>query len=153
MGNKKSDLWSYAQEIEKGLDPLSWGKFLRTQISRELATEMLNWRLSDWKDYLAVHVSELEKIGEGVKQTNHFNVPHDVVEMVAECLPEQPWPNGIHKIVAKKLSMTNTEVSRVIKELIRQGRFQAQVDGEIIDPEETLEDGSLSGESEVDKQS
>lgn len=53
----------------------------------------------------------------------------EMVKLVREKLPNQPWPTGVHKIVARELGATNGQVSKAIKHLISEGEFLDQVDG------------------------
>jgi hypothetical protein len=51
-------------------------------------------------------------------------------------LPSQPWPKGIHKVVATKLGTTNKLVSIAIQQLIGNKVFRPQVDGVVLESEE-----------------
>ena len=135
----KTVLWGIVKEID--VDTSLWGKYLNLPITPELETEMQGWTISDWTNHFTLTVPELKavKVRTILKQSL---VPDDLLEKVAEFLPEQPWPSGTHKEVAEKFSLTNSQVSRAIKELIHQGRFRDQIDGKLIDPEETAEDAS-----------
>ena len=86
-------------------------------------------------------------------EANLSKISDEFIEQVAQCLPEQPWPTGIHREVAERLSVKNSQISEAIKELIRQGRFRDQVDGELVDPEETTENSSPSDGGELEEQS
>ncbi|ENJ7186586.1 hypothetical protein AB1740_002358 [Vibrio fluvialis] len=52
---------------------------------------------------------------------------------VKEHLPEQPWPPGTHKNVAKVLNVSNNKVQKAVKELIRRNEFKEQIDGVLYD--------------------
>jgi ssDNA-binding Zn-finger/Zn-ribbon topoisomerase 1/Tfp pilus assembly protein PilE len=54
-----------------------------------------------------------------------------LIERVRDELPKQPWPKGIHKIIATKLTLTHAVVYSAISELIRQGVFNPQIDGKL----------------------
>ncbi len=60
------------------------------------------------------------------------------LETVKNLLPEQPWPKGIHKLVAEKSRLTNATVHRAIQELIKKGVFKPQIDGKLFVPETTV---------------
>jgi hypothetical protein len=59
-------------------------------------------------------------------------VPEDVISLVRNELPDQPWPKGIHKEIAKKHGLSNAKVSAAIDALIFRGLFRDQVDGKIL---------------------
>lgn len=63
---------------------------------------------------------------------------NDIVELVKNSLPPQPWPGGIHKTVADKLGLSHGLVSEAISKLIRMGVFNPQVDGRIYVPQSTV---------------
>ena len=48
---------------------------------------------------------------------------------VQESLPNQPWPTAIHKTVAEQLTIPNSIAYKCISELIKQGKFNPQIDG------------------------
>lgn len=58
----------------------------------------------------------------------------EFLDLIAEKLPQQPWPTGIHKRVAQQLGLPNLLVSRAIQELIKRGVFLPQMDGKIYAP-------------------
>lgn len=61
-----------------------------------------------------------------------YQIDEEFIEIVKELLPPQPWPMGIHKVVATQLGCPNAKVSRAIEMLIKDGYFQNQVNGHII---------------------
>lgn len=65
-----------------------------------------------------------------------FSIPMsltpDFVERVRTELPAQPWPTGVHKKVAERLSVPASKVQKAIKVLILSGVFKHQVDGAVI---------------------
>lgn len=56
-------------------------------------------------------------------------ITKDFLEKVKQELPTQPWPVGIHRIVAARLGCTPSKVYRSIDILIEDGTFRNQVDG------------------------
>lgn len=50
-------------------------------------------------------------------------------------LPKQPWPVGIHKVIAEKLEVPAAKVSKAISKLIEEGMFHRQKDGIVYDTE------------------
>lgn len=60
----------------------------------------------------------------------------DLVARIRQELPPQPWPKGTSQKVARKLGVAQTQVNRVITELIRRGEYKPQVDGKVYAPVE-----------------
>jgi predicted RNA-binding Zn-ribbon protein involved in translation (DUF1610 family) len=58
----------------------------------------------------------------------------DIIKLVKDSLPLQPWPKAIHKSVAQKLRLPNNIVSSAINELIRRGAFNPQINGKLYIP-------------------
>lgn len=59
-------------------------------------------------------------------------VPEEVISLVRNELPEQPWAKGVHKEIAQRLGLSNGKVSSAIDVLILRGVFRDQVDGKVI---------------------
>ncbi len=64
---------------------------------------------------------------------NNYEITEDFLNEVREYLPAQPWPAGIHKVIAETIGSTNSKVYRAIDELIERGIFRAQIDGKVTD--------------------
>lgn len=58
----------------------------------------------------------------------------DLLEKVRQGLPPQPWPKGTSRKVARQMGLAQSQVNRVITELIRRGEFKPQVDGKVYAP-------------------
>ena len=56
-----------------------------------------------------------------------------LISKVQHSLPSQPWPRGVHKVVAKQLCVSNGIVSDVIQVLIQRGIFKRQIDGQVVE--------------------
>jgi hypothetical protein len=63
----------------------------------------------------------------------------EIISSVRAALPEQPWPKGVHQVLADRLSLRPTTVQKVIQHLIRSGIFSDQIDGQVCTTEEKLE--------------
>lgn len=59
-------------------------------------------------------------------------VPEEVIVLVRNQLPEQPWPKGVHKEIAHRLNLSNGKVSAAIDTLILRGIFRDQVNGKVV---------------------
>ena len=57
-----------------------------------------------------------------------------MIKSVKDLLPPQPWPTGIHKLIATKLNLNSHVVFRAITELVRRGIFNPQIDGKLYIP-------------------
>jgi|WetSurMetagenome_2_1015567.scaffolds.fasta_scaffold00675_12 hypothetical protein len=60
-----------------------------------------------------------------------------LLESIMNKLPVQPWPTGIHKVIANELQISNKIVSIAIQQLITKGIFKNQINGIIVDTLET----------------
>jgi hypothetical protein len=60
-------------------------------------------------------------------------VKKEQIEQIKQKLPSQPWPKGIHKVIAKELGLSNGKVNWAITYLIHQGSFKKQIEGKIIE--------------------
>jgi molecular chaperone HtpG len=56
------------------------------------------------------------------KRMKFGRLDDELLNAVAESLPSEPWPQGMHKIVASKLGISNGIASRAINELLSSGR-------------------------------
>jgi hypothetical protein len=56
-----------------------------------------------------------------------------MLSKVQQSLPAQPWPRGIHKVVAEQLGVSNGTVSDAIQALIYRGIFKQQIEGQIVE--------------------
>jgi ssDNA-binding Zn-finger/Zn-ribbon topoisomerase 1/uncharacterized membrane protein (DUF485 family) len=57
----------------------------------------------------------------------------DIIEKVKAALPEQPWPDKVHRKVATDLGISKTMVHKAIRELVIRGVFKEQIDGKLFD--------------------
>ncbi|WP_027776615.1 AIPR family protein [Paraburkholderia caledonica] len=57
----------------------------------------------------------------------------DVLKMVADALPAQPWKPATHTQVARTLGLPTARVQAAIRELIATGVFNEQIDGIVYD--------------------
>lgn len=62
----------------------------------------------------------------------------DVIELVKDLLPQQPWPIGTHFHISEKAGLDKKYVQSAIQELIRRGVFQNQTDGVVYSPENII---------------
>ena len=122
----------YPHFVTLGGDGPAWARVLRTSLAPEQLEQMNTWGADDWKDYIAIRWKEIsEELAASGVQRLLTRLDADLLAAVKEILPPQPWPNGIHKEVAEKLGLTNGQVAKYVKELIRRGDFMEQIDGEL----------------------
>lgn len=57
----------------------------------------------------------------------------NLLKLIQNKLPNQPWPTGIHKEIANEINVSNHLVSIAIQQLISKGIFKHQIKGVIID--------------------
>jgi hypothetical protein len=125
LGTKKirSSLWSQAQTV--GYDVSSWSNFLSTPLTQERFDEMAKWTPDEWFQYIKDSAGEFNS-------SERVSITEEVLHAVSSELPAQPWPQGIHRIVAEKLNLSTRDVSRAIKYLIESGVYSDQVDGVVV---------------------
>lgn len=58
----------------------------------------------------------------------------EVLDKVKKALPPQPWPKGVHSIVAEELGISKATVYRAITKLIIDGTFMPQIEGKLYIP-------------------
>lgn len=63
-------------------------------------------------------------------------IDDNILEKVMETLPPQPWPKGTHTVVSEKLGISVSDFNISIKELIKRGKVQPQIDGVLYYPQE-----------------
>ncbi|MEH6577393.1 MAG: hypothetical protein V7731_10010 [Amphritea sp.] len=66
-------------------------------------------------------------------KTSGKQLTQEFLDQVDTLLPIQPWPRNTHKEIAVELNCTPSQVSRATKELIKQGNYMYQIDGELFE--------------------
>lgn len=61
-----------------------------------------------------------------------ININESYIELIKNQLPKQPWPQNIHKNVAKKLNISPKIVHKVISILIQRGDFKKQKNNKVL---------------------
>ena len=83
--------------------------------------------------FVVEEVSVKKKRKDLNEQMKLLLIPDELLTKVDEILPEQPWPTGIHVVVAKELNISIDVVSCVIRKLIRLGKRYYQHAGIVYD--------------------
>jgi hypothetical protein len=130
----RKDLYPYFQEL--GGDQASWAKLISIQIEQEQVTQMQDWNVDDWKDFISARWAKI-KANTAEPGLTRPGFDEDLLAATKELLPAQPWPQGVHREVADKLGLTATQASRYIQELIRRGAFLDQIEGQLFPPNGT----------------
>lgn len=73
------------------------------------------------------------------RRVSYKKIDETLLDQVDMVLPPQPWPKGVHKEVASKLSITHALASDAIQKLILSGRRSEQIDGEVVSSGHTAE--------------
>jgi hypothetical protein len=55
----------------------------------------------------------------------------EIIANVERVMPPQPWPKGASRKVAEGLGLPQSTVAKAVKELIRRGKFQMQLEGRL----------------------
>jgi phage FluMu protein Com len=71
-----------------------------------------------------------------IPKTSEVHLAPEMLEIIKNKLPPQPWVKHIHKEVAESLGITPRIVSIAIQELIKQGVFNPQLHGIVYVPKE-----------------
>lgn len=123
----RSQLWAHAQGI--GYDETRWSKFLSTALSDERYEAMTKWTIDDWISYATERAGEfsVEPLISAPPR-----ISQETIDAVRVELPSQPWPRGVHKLVAGRLNLSSNEVSRAIQQLIHEGVFSHQLYGVVL---------------------
>ncbi|MFM9968880.1 MAG: hypothetical protein ACKVQK_10830, partial [Burkholderiales bacterium] len=123
------DLYPYFISI--GGDSGSWSKLLRIPLSGDQAEQMQSWQMGDWKEFIETRwkadIDASLRGPDGVP----IDLDAELLHSVKSLLPPQPWPKGIHREIGDKLNLTDKQMSRYIRELIRRGDFMEQLDGQL----------------------
>lgn len=113
--------WKDIQKVTSTVDKCgTWrGKRVSLAISKSVAD------IEDIKNFVALDNKK--------EKSSRSKYSDEFLEEVKKCLPEQPWPKGVHDIVSKKMGISPKTAAIVIGELMRKGMVKKQKDGKIID--------------------
>jgi hypothetical protein len=128
----RSALWQHAQEI--GFDASTWARYLSVPILEPVRDEAATWDIDGWKKHFDAHASLIleAKAARDVAKNASSDLPEEFVSLIADMLPPQPWPTGIHREIAEKLEVSSRRVTSAIELLIGRGVFKPQVDGVVV---------------------
>ena len=98
------------------------------------------WRKKQVSLDISKAVADIEKIQNFVailvmnnKNKNGGNkFSKEFLEEVKKCLPEQPWPKGVHDSVAKKMGISSNVAASAIGMLMKRNMVKKQRNGKII---------------------
>lgn len=98
------------------------------------------WRKKQFSLDISKAVADIEKIQNFVailaqnnKNKNGRNkFSNEFLEEVKKCLPEQPWPKGVHDSVAKKMGISSNVAASAIGVLMKRNMVKKQRNGKII---------------------
>jgi molecular chaperone HtpG len=97
----------------------------RTAILRGLEETGIYDQLSDSTKHVISKVLWIAKQAnapnEDWRRMSFGKLDDDLLKSVAQNLPTDPWPQGLHKIIASKLGISNGLASRAINELLSSG--------------------------------
>ena len=78
------------------------------------------------------------KTGAEKMPEKEISISEELVDMVDQHLPQQPWPIAIHCKVAKELSLNKDVVRAAIRQLIRSGKRYYQYNGIVYDKNQQI---------------
>lgn len=70
---------------------------------------------------------------DGMRQLVKLQLDEALIARVKDSLPAQPWPSGVHKMVAQQLGVSNKTLSLAIQVLIERGVFKRQINGVVLE--------------------
>lgn len=113
--------WEDIQRVTDTVDRCRmWrGKSLSLEISKAVAD------IEGIKNYIIFDKKNTKK------GKNKFS--DDFLDEVRKCLPEQPWPQGVHNIVSKQMGISPRTASLAIGILMDRNIVKKQKDGKIIE--------------------
>lgn len=88
------------------------------------------------------HTGEMRLKRIGGEASNLPKLTEEWIDKIKSCLPEQPWPQHTHKVVAQELGVSNAMVRRAIRKLIEDGTFKEQINGELFELKPVLNQSS-----------
>jgi hypothetical protein len=65
------------------------------------------------------------------QRVTDIQLNENILTLVQQAMPPQPWPKGAAKAAAVKLGLPHSLVSDAVTELIKRGTFDMQIDGTI----------------------
>ncbi|MHB0946435.1 MAG: hypothetical protein ACYC3B_04640 [Sedimentisphaerales bacterium] len=107
------------------------------QASKQVVCPVCQARLKATRNMNGISIKSIS--GPPVKTEDTTIIDENIIEQVAEALPPQPWPKGIHIEVSKKVGISNKVFNKCIEELIKKGRVHPQVDGILYYPQKEVE--------------
>lgn len=117
----------------------------RTNIDQNTIEYLISGTNSQIDDYISIIKKEGKKLNFQIKKRkikadlpkskSYSNriLDEQVLREIEKELPKQPWETSIHKKVAAKLNVSNKLVNIGIQQLIAQGKFKRQFNGEVLD--------------------
>lgn len=78
-------------------------------------------------------IKNVVAIVEQDKKNKRNKFSNEFLEEVKKCLPEQPWPKGVHDSVAKRMGISSRIAAKAIGELMKRKMVKIQKDGKIIE--------------------
>jgi len=79
------------------------------------------------------HIVHSLTASDGMQASVKVPLDDSLILKVKDSLPGQPWPPGIHKVVAQQLGVSSKTVSEAIQVLIRRGVAKRQVNGIVLE--------------------
>ena len=98
-------------------------------------------RRAEKRGYLTTTITTMDGMYKPVK------IPMDeaLISRVQENLPAQPWPSGVHKVIAQQLCVSNGTVSHAIQVLIQRGVFKQQINGVVLEKRQATNQDHTTG--------
>jgi hypothetical protein len=131
IGTVIENTWKDMQEFL----PITWNKSYwrkRSFTDKVLASMALKYSIPG-----ILSVTERADIF-SLQNNVESKVPSEFIALVKEQLPNQPWPNGVHKVIAQKLGAPTKMVSQAISDLIGIKQVYRQINGVVYNHDGTV---------------
>jgi hypothetical protein len=148
LGKKDLRKPLYKAFIDAGGPPKEWAKLLRVHPTDTFVKECAEWGEDEWSIFVlgegrtrsrdAAKEPSVDDIPSSAPFTkpritpSHFD--EEFLQKVKAALPQQPWPKGVHKVVAQELGVPHDMVRGAIDHLIRRRDLNPQIDGVVYVP-------------------
>lgn len=99
---------------------------------KELRTKKTSNKIIEFmsNEYTINNVNRVVKSPEIIY--DDYEIDDEFLDVIIKKLPNQPWPKGIHKLIARELDCPNSKVARAIDILIERKVFKQQINQIII---------------------
>ncbi|MDQ3774404.1 MAG: hypothetical protein M3461_08600 [Pseudomonadota bacterium] len=89
----------YPHFIDLGGESITWGRLLNSRIPPDQLEQMEGWGSEEWKQYISARWEDLKSGSASDWKGAPVGLDNELLVVVRDLLPAQPWPSGVHKDV------------------------------------------------------